>query len=256
MPDLRSLFFSIQPAKALQDGVGLLPLLLLSLALIFSRLISPFQRLFNPLDPTIAFPHADPDTVSNPALVAISTIYPGVVLVAWAWKCKFSLRQGVIIGRLRPDFLDRCKPVQDASVVGGWRCTGEKKLVDGGRVSFPSGTHPVLTFSGGFFLVLFLYHTLTPHLRRNAWLRTALILLMVPALLTTVSRLTDYRHHPEDVIAGALLGMVLSWYWYRTYFTTPSHCHASRAGPLGAPVLDVEERSEVPQTHASRDSVL
>lgn len=57
------------------------------------------------------------------------------------------------VGRLRPDFLDRCKPLggpdykfhtqygQNTAVV----CTEtDINLLDDGRSSFPSGVHPVL----------------------------------------------------------------------------------------------------------------
>lgn len=52
----------------------------------------------------------------------------------------------IVVGRLRPDFLDRCQPVNGV-------CTGLFKLVNDGRKSFPSG-HSSISFYSTHFLIL------------------------------------------------------------------------------------------------------
>ena len=80
-------------------------------------------------------------------------------------------------------------------------------------------------------------------------------LVMVPALgaaLITGTRIMDARHHPFDVISGALLGILVSWVSYRQYFPPVTETwrkgraypvrawgKASRAPP--APAIMVDE---------------
>jgi diacylglycerol diphosphate phosphatase/phosphatidate phosphatase len=61
---------------------------------------------------------------------------------------------------------------------------------------------------------------------------------MVPALgaaLITGTRIMDARHHPFDVISGALLGILVSWGSYRQYFPPVSETwRKGRAYPIRA----------------------
>ncbi|KNE60609.1 hypothetical protein AMAG_05988 [Allomyces macrogynus ATCC 38327] len=119
----------------------------------------------------------------------------------------------IVVGRLRPDFLDRCKPVEKS---GTWTCAGDADLVRNGRVSFPSG-HSSLTFSGWFFAALFIWGTLAASSwRRSPWVQSVLALFLIPPALVAISRTTDYRHHWQDVTVGSLLGILVSYLWYRT----------------------------------------
>lgn len=36
--------------------------------------------------------------------------------------------------------------------------------------------------------------------------------------LIAISRTMDYRHHPTDVIAGAVIGVLGAWWGYRQYY--------------------------------------
>lgn len=63
-------------------------------------------------------------------------------------------------------------------------------------------------------------------------------LVMVPALgaaLITGTRIMDARHHPFDVISGALLGILVSWASYRQYFPPVTETwRKGRAYPIRA----------------------
>jgi len=75
----------------------------------------------------------------------------------------------------------------------------EKRPDNDDRDSFPSG-HTSSAFSGASFV----------H-RRYGW--EYALPLYVGAIYTAYSRVHVNRHHPQDVIAGAALGMLSSWYF-------------------------------------------
>ena len=126
----------------------------------------------------------------------------------------------IVVGRLRPNFLDVCKPdvnpfkelcksertflVPDVD----FRCTSPEKKVNESRLSFPSG-HTSLSFYAIIYLILFIKYSwsnkklgLIPYLVQ--------VSLLGLAFLTALTRVTDNKHHPTDLIAGATLGIVIS----------------------------------------------
>lgn len=93
-----------------------------------------------------------------------------------------------------------------------------------------------VSFAGLFYLSIYLagkLHVLDA--KGEVW-RTFLV--MVPALgaaLITGTRIMDARHHPFDVISGALLGILVSWASYRQYFPPVSETwRKGRAYPIRA----------------------
>ncbi|KAI9224840.1 phosphatidic acid phosphatase type 2/haloperoxidase, partial [Blastocladiella britannica] len=201
---------------------------------------TPFQRDFDVNDFSISHPFATKEIVPGNLLIVESTIAPALVLAAWAYYRQLSLREIVyalncmltaitmtmaitdttkeFVGELRPDFLSRCAPVKDDA--GKYVCTGDTKFVNEGRASFPSG-HSSLSFAGWFSLILFANGTMSPLLRRNAWIKTVLVLLIVPAAFTALSRSRDYRHHWQDIFVGSLLGTVVAYFWYHVTYHPP-----------------------------------
>ena len=104
------------------------------------------------------------------------------------------------IGRLRPDFLSRCKLDQNL------KCTGKESLVTEGRRSFPSG-HSSSTFGGLGFISLFLSDHFS--IFDGSGRIHKFIIFLIPILtasLVSISRIMDYRHHWSDVLAGFLIG--------------------------------------------------
>lgn len=103
-----------------------------------------------------------------------------------------------IIGRLRPDFLQRCNPIIESISVTKMICTGNSRLVTEGRKSFPSG-HTSLSFASLGYISMFLAGQLQifdgqGYVFKFVIVFTPLILAMVIGL----SRIADYRHHWED----------------------------------------------------------
>ena len=140
----------------------------------------------------------------------------------------------VLVGRLRPDYLARCNPAAPGAIEVEWAqpasqnpacnpTVGPSELRDG-HYSFPSG-HTSTAFAFAVYSVIygvwaFCFRDLAARLpTRRRGLRSILIegvhagaaLLWVVAQLSFawgvgISRVIDYRHHPSDVVAGALLG--------------------------------------------------
>lgn len=126
------------------------------------------------------------------------------------------------IGRLRPHFFDVCKP--DWSKLNGtgagsfYRpfpyieediCTGQDSaLITEARVSFPSG-HSSNSVYCMVFLVIYMQKRLLWEgmLLIKPFLQTVFLLL---AIYTCLSRVSDYKHHPTDVLAGGLLGLIVA----------------------------------------------
>ncbi|KAM4616266.1 phospholipid phosphatase 1-like [Polymixia lowei] len=116
------------------------------------------------------------------------------------------------IGRLRPHFLAVCKPVGDHCKTGGYienfTCTGDKFLVDEARLSFYSG-HSSFSMYCMLFLVLYIQARL-----KSEWARllrpTIQFFLIATSLYVGLSRVSDYKHHWSDVLAGLLQGAVVA----------------------------------------------
>ncbi|KAI0333862.1 lipid phosphate phosphatase 1 [Cubamyces sp. BRFM 1775] len=130
------------------------------------------------------------------------------------------------VGRLRPDFLDRCKWDKELKA-----CTGKLDSVLDGRRSFPSG-HSSTAFAGMMFLSLWIAGVtgawrLTETVPGGSFLRSKiarLLLSLIPLAFATwvaISRLEDYRHHKEDVIVGSLIGAVSATICYLIYWPNP-----------------------------------
>jgi len=129
----------------------------------------------------------------------------------------------VTVGRLRPHFIPSCFHLYtykafcaDPTIwIANYTCIGESssiiKAKDDAydiRQSFPSG-HASTAFCGLIFLALYIHKVWN---YRNIGL--------LPYVLETgcfgvaayigITRITDYRHHDTDVIAGAILGTVVA----------------------------------------------
>ena len=139
---------------------------------------------------------------------------------------KFSL------GRLRPHFLAVCNPnleevcyqIEDAYieveesdysytesyhpkyVIEKNTCTGTNDLLREARLSFISG-HSSISFYTAAFLIIFMKKFINKWLLRTLLQFTHFIL----ACWISITRITDYMHHPEDVIIGSIIGIVCAY---------------------------------------------
>ncbi|XP_062395922.1 phospholipid phosphatase 3-like [Sardina pilchardus] len=141
------------------------------------------------------------------------------------------------VGRLRPHFLQACG-VTYASLnctPGAYVTTvtcRDPELEEEARKSFFSG-HASFAMYTMLYLAFYLQARLV---WRGARLLRPLLqfLLVLLAVYTGLSRISDYRHHPTDVLTGGLLG-ALTAYWVACHISTMfknSHSGLSPQLPL------------------------
>lgn len=157
------------------------------------------------------------------------------------------------VGRPRPDFMSRCWPSGGEPT---WAPSGLPLCEEGvphqvlktGMRSFPS-VHAAWTAAGLGYLSLWLAGSL----RCFAGLGAApaqLALVVAPLALAAwvgVTRLQEYRHHPEDVLGAQLLGLLVSGLAYRQAFASPFSDGAGR--------LNQDLRAERAAEQEAADSV-
>ena len=184
-------------------------------------------------DPSISYPHTPPEQqqVTANQLIFIALVFPACAIggtqLLLRRRRSSDLNQALLgllssvalaltlvcfvknaYGRLRPDFLARCRPVgSGASAV----CSNVGPEVVEGRKSFPSG-HSALSMAGEAYLSLWLgaklMHAELPATLALGGTLWRLMLAAVPwffALWVGLSRIEDYWHHWEDVTVGVLL---------------------------------------------------
>jgi hypothetical protein len=80
--------------------------------------------------------------------------------------------------------------------------------------------HASWSFASMFFISMYLYHFLRPTgYPDSAWALLAVVLPSVFAAWVAASRVIDYYHNPSDVVAGALLGILVVFLAFRVYFS-------------------------------------
>ncbi|KAA8585221.1 hypothetical protein FQN60_003915, partial [Etheostoma spectabile] len=128
------------------------------------------------------------------------------------------------VGRLRPNFLSVCNITYASinctpgSYVSQVTCRQpNQKMVDEARKSFFSG-HASFAMYTMLYLAFYLQARLS---WRGARLLRPLIqfLLVMIAIYTGLSRISDYRHHPSDVVTGFIQGG-LTAYWVAFYISS------------------------------------
>ena len=129
------------------------------------------------------------------------------------------------VGRLRPNFYSMCN-FNTATLT----CTNTNiHLIYESRLSFPSG-HASLSFCGAGCLVLYFIGRFG-YLRNNRHYysqeegkcksKFIFLLSFTPLLLSTycaTSRLVDNWHHPSDILAGMVIGLVCAGISYHIWY--------------------------------------
>ncbi|XP_060546678.1 phospholipid phosphatase 1 isoform X4 [Pantherophis guttatus] len=117
------------------------------------------------------------------------------------------------IGRLRPHFLDICKPDWrhincSNGYIENFKCLGDKVKVNEGRLSFYSG-HSSFSMYCMLFLALYLQARM-----KNDWARllrpTIQFGLVASSIYVGLSRVSDYKHHWSDVLTGLIQGALVA----------------------------------------------
>jgi len=118
------------------------------------------------------------------------------------------------VGRLRPHFLSICKAPPSIFINCSHNyilddvCTGDPDLLREGRLSFPSGH---ASFSAYAVTFTILYMEAKIHFPHSKFLKFFLQLLVAQlGILCSLSRVSDYKHHWSDVLAGLLLGVLIA----------------------------------------------
>jgi len=213
-----------------------------------------YERDFSPEDPLIGRPHKK-QQISSSLNDAISLYFPVAiaVIVGILKKSKIDIHHAFLagvsgsglshlvteflknrVGRLRPDFISRCK--WDTALQA---CTGSASSIHGGRQSFPSG-HTTNAFAGMTFLSLYLTAQFSIFASPSASSPSPLpfsssklarlaitISPLFYALWVAISRVEDNRHHIEDVVIGGLIGLISSMTCFFIYWRNPFSTVAS-----------------------------
>ncbi|XP_074582086.1 lipid phosphate phosphatase 2-like isoform X1 [Curcuma longa] len=226
------------------DWFALIGLLILVLAI---RTVRPFYRFVGKEMMTdLRYPFKT-NTVPPWALPIISIVLPAAIIVAFYIHKRdiYDLHHAILgllfavlttalitdalkdaVGRPRPDFFWRCFPdgkeVYD-KVTGNVICHGEKKVLNDGHKSFPSG-HTSWCFAGLSYLALYLSGKIKCFDRKGHVAKLCIVFFpLLLASLIGISRVDDYKHHWEDVFAGGILGVVVATFCYLQFFPAPYH---------------------------------
>ncbi|XP_059401358.1 phospholipid phosphatase 1-like isoform X1 [Carassius carassius] len=118
------------------------------------------------------------------------------------------------IGRLRPHFLNVCKPdwtrinCTGGAYIEDIICTGDPDKVNEARLSFYSG-HSSFSMYCMLFLALYLQARMQAEWARL--LRPMLQFFLIAAsIYTGLSRVSDYKHHWSDVLTGLIQGAIMA----------------------------------------------
>ncbi|EJW04451.1 hypothetical protein EDEG_01321 [Edhazardia aedis USNM 41457] len=170
------------------------------------------------------------ETISNKVLLAVGLLLPLTIMFILFRICKnlkgakvensvyFFLMLGVVIntiitellkivvGRLRPDFLERCMMTNLKEIQ-------IQHLINDGRKSFPSA-HSSLVFNtflylAGLFQIAPKYSVFGEFAcsQKKAFRCLSIIVAFILAGLVGYTRILDNRHHFTDIAAGAFIGM-------------------------------------------------
>ncbi|XP_021727092.1 putative lipid phosphate phosphatase 3, chloroplastic isoform X2 [Chenopodium quinoa] len=147
------------------------------------------------------------------------------------------------VGRPRPDFYWRCFPDgQDLyDPLGDVICNGDPAVIKEGHKSFPSG-HTSWSFAGLGFLSFYLSAKIQVFDQKGHAGKLCVVFLpLLMAALVGVSRVDDYWHHWQDVFAGGLLGLFISFVCYLQFFPPP---HSTKGWGPYSYFRAVEEESQ------------
>ncbi|XP_043970415.1 phospholipid phosphatase 3-like [Gambusia affinis] len=222
------------------------------------KVVKPFKRGFTCGDPSITYPYLSNEAISDKLLIAGGIIITGLAIalgecyrarfhgvssksfvrnlyVSCLYKELGSFLFGccvgqsltnmakLSVGRLRPHFLHVCGLTYASlnctpgTYVPKVNCANpDHRLVEEARKSFFSG-HASFAMYSLLYLAFYLQARLT---WRGARLLRPLLqfFLVLLAVYTGLTRISDYRHHPSDVLTGYVQG-ALTAYWVAFYIS-------------------------------------
>ncbi|XP_036406462.1 phospholipid phosphatase 3-like [Megalops cyprinoides] len=223
------------------------------------KAVTPYRRGFFCGDPSISYPHLEAESIPDSVLIAGGIVITGLTIaLGECYRVRFRgvhsrafvrnlyvsslykelgsflfgccIGQSITnmaklsVGRLRPHFLSVCG-VTYASLnctpgtyISEVTCSQtDDSMVEEARKSFFSG-HASFAMYTMLYLAFYLQARLS---WRGARLLRPLLqfLLVLLAVYTGLSRISDYRHHPTDVLTGFLQGGITA-YWVAFYISS------------------------------------
>ncbi|XP_029584403.1 phospholipid phosphatase 3 [Salmo trutta] len=223
------------------------------------KAVTPYRRGFFCGDQSITYPYLEREAIPDALLIAGGIVITGLTIaLGECYRVRFHEVQSrafvpnryvsclykelgsflfgccvgqsltnmakLSVGRLRPNFLSVCNVTYASlncvpgSYVAQVNCRQPKhKMVEEARKSFFSG-HSSFAMYTMLYLAFYLQARLS---WRGARLLRPLLqfLLVMIAVYTGLSRISDYRHHPTDVITGFIQGG-LTAYWVAFYISS------------------------------------
>ncbi|XP_066468790.1 phospholipid phosphatase 3-like [Tiliqua scincoides] len=224
-------------------------------------LVSPVRHGFFCNDSSINYPLQRAETVSDTVLISVGILTASIVIIlgetcrvrnlpqssrsivsnryvaalykeigAFLFGCtvgqSFTNMAKIAVGRLRPHFLAVCRPNFthincSAGYLEDYICTGGTSQEKEARKSFYSG-HASFAMYAMMYLVFYLQARFTWKGARLIRPLVQFVLLML-AMYTGLTRISDYRHHPSDVVVGLLQGALVA-YWVAFHVSSMFHC--------------------------------
>ncbi|XP_056453278.1 phospholipid phosphatase 3-like isoform X2 [Gadus chalcogrammus] len=188
--------------------------------------------------------------VGNPYIAALYR-QVGVFVFGCAISQSFTDIAKVSVGRLRPHFLAVCNP--DFSTINcslgyitDYQCQGPESRVQEARKSFFSG-HASFSMYTMLYLVFYLQARFTWHGARTLRPLTQFTLVML-SFYTGLSRVSDHKHHPGDVLAGFVQGALVAYciaFYVSDLFKPKGRRSTICPAPIkkDLPPADIRERS-------------
>ncbi|KAJ7756490.1 phosphatidic acid phosphatase type 2/haloperoxidase [Mycena maculata] len=140
----------------------------------------------------------------------------------------------ITVGRPRPDFISRCNPFANATNAPFFGLANmtvcqtavTNPLIKDGMRSFFSG-HAILSATGAGFISLYWagkFHLFNQKaFTSKAWLIFSPLMVSIYICIT---RVTDHRHHWQDVTLGFFTGLLFTYAFYRQFYPSleDPHC--------------------------------
>lgn len=145
----------------------------------------------------------------------------------------------VVVGRLRPHFWARCNPDTDCKLVSNmntyvenFTCTNSQlrpRDLSYISTSWPSG-HAAVMFYSMLFTIIYLHKAIPTLLIKSSYESQKKFNVLLPyaiyafmtslAVYVSLTRVSDYHHHPTDVLSGSVLGSIIALVLGSTKWTT------------------------------------
>ncbi|GMT23078.1 hypothetical protein PFISCL1PPCAC_14375, partial [Pristionchus fissidentatus] len=153
--------------------------------------------------------------LSCPAFVANALVIFGYSHIGFTMQVALTQIAKFGTGRLRPHFMDVCKPIgftctEQNQYITNYTCTGTNAhRIREVRLSFFSG-HSSTAIYVALFIALYLESRLGSRRLYKRGRRIVQGVLIVSALVVCGTRVTDNFHHPTDVLVGIIFGAVFA----------------------------------------------